>query len=208
MKILSSHNRMLTATVLGVATWTILSPCHQTLAFVVPPSKITAQRHAWPSSLYSTTETVEKIEKDNKISKQDPSPKGISTPTLAPKRGISKPTFVEKKTATASKDLWKEIPLGVILQRTMDTTEDAWLHLCRQGYERGTVTLTPEEDAMRKTIVVLGSGWAAHALMKVADCRKLRIVVISPTNHFVFTPFLASAAAGTVEYRSVSCWID
>lgn len=50
----------------------------------------------------------------------------------------------------------------------------------------------------------LSSGWAAHALMKVANCNKLRIIVVSPSNHFVFTPMLASAATGTVEYRSMT----
>ena len=50
----------------------------------------------------------------------------------------------------------------------------------------------------------MGSGWAAHALMKVANCNKLRIIVVSPSNHFVFTPMLASAATGTVEYRSMT----
>lgn len=38
----------------------------------------------------------------------------------------------------------------------------------------------------------------------VADCQKLRIIVVSPTNHFVFTPMLASASVGTVEYRSMT----
>ena len=40
--------------------------------------------------------------------------------------------------------------------------------------------------------------------MKVANCNKLRIIVVSPSNHFVFTPMLASAATGTVEYRSMT----
>ena len=40
--------------------------------------------------------------------------------------------------------------------------------------------------------------------MKVADSQKLRIIVVSPTNHFVFTPMLASASVGTVEYRSMT----
>jgi NADH dehydrogenase FAD-containing subunit len=96
------------------------------------------------------------------------------------------------------------IPLDVVLERTWDTAEDAFVHLRRLAYEKGATKLTPQEEVTRKTIVVLGSGWAAHALMKVADCQKLRIIVISPTNHFVFTPMLASASVGTVEYRSMT----
>jgi len=96
------------------------------------------------------------------------------------------------------------IPFSVLLERTFDTVEDVWEHMRRIPYENGKVKITPEEEETRKTVVVLGSGWAAHALMKVANCNKLRIIVVSPSNHFVFTPMLASAATGTVEYRSMT----
>lgn len=96
------------------------------------------------------------------------------------------------------------LPLSIILQRTWDTMEDVWQHLRRIPFEKGWVELSEEAEVTRKTVVVLGSGWAAHALMKVADCQKLRLIVISPSNHFVFTPMLASAAVGTVEYRSMT----
>ena len=96
-----------------------------------------------------------------------------------------------------------DIPLGLLLERTWDTVEDIFVHLRRIPYEKGWSELSPEEEVTRKTIVVLGSGWAAHALMKVADCNKLRLIVVSPSNHFVFTPMLASAAVGTVEFRSM-----
>lgn len=95
------------------------------------------------------------------------------------------------------------VPLGLLLERTWDTAEDIFMHLRRIPYEKGWSELTPEAEVTRKTIVVLGSGWAAHALMKVADCNKLRLIVVSPSNHFVFTPMLASAAVGTVEFRSM-----
>jgi NADH dehydrogenase FAD-containing subunit len=94
------------------------------------------------------------------------------------------------------------IPFETIIQRTLDTAEDAWLHARRVPYDLGWVLEEEKED--RQTIVVLGSGWAAHALLKVADTYKLRIIVVSPSNHFVFTPMLASAAVGTVEYRSMT----
>jgi hypothetical protein len=96
------------------------------------------------------------------------------------------------------------LPLDIILQRTWDTVEDIWQHLRRVPVEKGWAELSPESELTRKTIVVLGSGWGAHALLKVADCQKLRLIVISPSNHFVFTPMLASAAVGTVEYRSMT----
>jgi len=102
-------------------------------------------------------------------------------------------------------DIWKTnptIPFETLIQRTLDTAEDAFLHLRRVPYDKGWFLAPERED--RPTIVVLGSGWAAHALLKVADTYKLRIIVISPSNHFVFTPMLASASVGTVEYRSMT----
>ena len=50
----------------------------------------------------------------------------------------------------------------------------------------------------------LQTGWASHSFVKLASTYDLRIVVVSPVNHFVFTPMLASAAVGTVEYRSMT----
>jgi hypothetical protein len=96
------------------------------------------------------------------------------------------------------------LPLDVLMERTLDTFEDIAVHLRRIPFEKGEQQLTKEEAETRKTVVVLGSGWAAHALMKVVDCRKIRLIIVSPVNHFVFTPMLASAAVGTVEYRSMT----
>lgn len=93
-------------------------------------------------------------------------------------------------------------PIGTIIQRFLDTIEDIFLHLRRLPYDYGWVLEKTPEDL--PTIVVLGSGWAAHALLKVADTYKLRVIVVSPSNHFVFTPMLASASVGTVEYRSMT----
>eukprot|EP00569_Conticribra_weissflogii_P012885 CAMPEP_0171380234 /NCGR_PEP_ID=MMETSP0879-20121228/28641_1 /TAXON_ID=67004 /ORGANISM="Thalassiosira weissflogii, Strain CCMP1336" /LENGTH=623 /DNA_ID=CAMNT_0011891241 /DNA_START=145 /DNA_END=2013 /DNA_ORIENTATION=+ len=104
-------------------------------------------------------------------------------------------------TANASKS---GLPISVLLERIFDTVEDVWEHLRRMPYENGWAKISPEEELTRKTVVVLGSGWAAHALMKVANTNKLRLIVVSPSNHFVFTPMLASASVGTVEYRSMT----
>ncbi|MEW5318850.1 MAG: hypothetical protein WDW38_010035 [Sanguina aurantia] len=55
----------------------------------------------------------------------------------------------------------------------------------------------------KPVILLLGSGWGAHSLMKVVDTDTYDIVVISPRNYFVFTPMLPSTAVGTVEFRSL-----
>jgi len=106
-----------------------------------------------------------------------------------------------------NQDAEEYLPLDIILERTWDTAEDVYMHLKRAGLEdmnKIDQDLTPEQEASRKTIVVLGSGWAAHSLMKVVDCRKIRLIIVSPTNHFVFTPMLSSAAVGTVHYQSMT----
>jgi NADH dehydrogenase FAD-containing subunit len=97
------------------------------------------------------------------------------------------------------------LPFDVIFDRTLDTIEDAIVHARRIPHDVGweDVTKISEVDN-RPTVVVLGSGWGAHAFMKIADTNKVKLIVVSPSNHFVFTPMLASAAVGTVEYRSMT----
>jgi hypothetical protein len=100
--------------------------------------------------------------------------------------------------AKGESDEKPKLPLATILERTVDTVEDAVLHARRAPYEKGWIPY-PQKDTNKDssssssstipTIVVLGSGWASHALMKVADTvNKMRLIVISPVNHFVFTP--------------------
>mmetsp|Transcript_39424 Transcript_39424/g.80877 ORF Transcript_39424/g.80877 Transcript_39424/m.80877 type:complete len:637 (+) Transcript_39424:94-2004(+) len=56
----------------------------------------------------------------------------------------------------------------------------------------------------KEKIVVLGTGWGAAAFLKDVDMSKYDVTVISPRNFFLFTPMLAGAATGTVEYRSIT----
>lgn len=53
-------------------------------------------------------------------------------------------------------------------------------------------------------VVVLGTGWAGSRLMKDLNSKLCDIVCISPRNHMVFTPLLASTCVGTLEFRSVA----
>ncbi len=52
-----------------------------------------------------------------------------------------------------------------------------------------------------KTIIVLGTGSATDAFIKLSLPYDLRIVVASPMNHFLITLIFVSAAVGPVEYR-------
>ncbi|KAJ4971388.1 hypothetical protein NE237_004487 [Protea cynaroides] len=53
-------------------------------------------------------------------------------------------------------------------------------------------------------MVVLGSGWAGCRIMKDIDTTIYDVVCVSPRNHMVFTPLLASTCVGTLEFRSIA----
>ncbi|KAF2303410.1 hypothetical protein GH714_018102 [Hevea brasiliensis] len=64
--------------------------------------------------------------------------------------------------------------------------------------------LEATRPAEKPRVVVLGTGWAACRFMKGLDTKIYDVVCISPRNHMVFTPLLASTCVGTLEFRSVA----
>jgi hypothetical protein len=56
----------------------------------------------------------------------------------------------------------------------------------------------------RPRLVLLGTGWGAARLAHDIDTAKYDLTIISPRNHMVFTPLLASTCVGTLETRSVT----
>lgn len=58
-------------------------------------------------------------------------------------------------------------------------------------------------DPQRRKLVVLGSGFAAFSLLKNLRVELLEVTVVSPRNHFLFTPLLPSTTVGTIEFRSI-----
>ncbi|KAF8010588.1 hypothetical protein BT93_J1279 [Corymbia citriodora subsp. variegata] len=64
--------------------------------------------------------------------------------------------------------------------------------------------LAPTRPGEKPRVVVLGSGWAGCRLMKGLDTEAYDVVCVSPRNHMVFTPLLASTCVGTLEFRSVA----
>ncbi|KAJ0734699.1 putative NADH:ubiquinone reductase (non-electrogenic) [Helianthus annuus] len=67
-----------------------------------------------------------------------------------------------------------------------------------------TAGLGPTKKPDKPRVVVLGSGWAGCRLMKGIDTSIYDVVCVSPRNHMVFTPLLASTCVGTLEFRSVA----
>lgn len=97
-----------------------------------------------------------------------------------------------------------DIDLKTIMGRFLDSLEDQAQK--NNGKFKGQAKLRGKKEPPpnRPTVLVLGTGWAAHAFIKAASTYDFRIVVVSPVNHFVFTPMLASASVGTIEYRSMT----
>lgn len=99
-----------------------------------------------------------------------------------------------------------------ISDEVLNTVEDAALHfgrvppwLTKPDVDKPNVQETNAASTAqkRKRVVVLGTGWGAHALSKIVDLASSDVCVVSPRNYFVFTPMLAAASVGTVEYRSI-----
>ncbi len=55
----------------------------------------------------------------------------------------------------------------------------------------------------KERVVVLGSGFAGIRLARGLDARRFDVTLVSPRNHFLFTPLLPSTTVGTLEFRSV-----
>lgn len=53
-------------------------------------------------------------------------------------------------------------------------------------------------------VVVLGTGWSSFAFAKNLKREAFDVTIVSPRNHMLFTPLLASTAVGTLEFRSIS----
>ncbi|KAI9592940.1 FAD/NAD-P-binding domain-containing protein [Syncephalis fuscata] len=66
---------------------------------------------------------------------------------------------------------------------------------CRPLSTQGSVT---------ERLVILGSGWAGFRMLRSINRKLYDVVLVSPRNHFVFTPLLASSAVGTLEFRCVA----
>jgi NADH:ubiquinone reductase (non-electrogenic) len=52
-------------------------------------------------------------------------------------------------------------------------------------------------------LLILGTGFAAFRLLRDLDLRAFRVTIVSPRNHFLFTPLLPSTCVGTIEYRTI-----
>jgi len=71
------------------------------------------------------------------------------------------------------------------------------------GLMRITRVLRGSGTMGRDHVVILGTGWGGMRMVQSLDPKKYQISVVSPRNHMLFTPMLASAAVGTVSCDAV-----
>jgi len=65
--------------------------------------------------------------------------------------------------------------------------------------------MTSSLDTPKKeSLVIIGTGWAGYKVLERVDSEKYDVTVVSPRNHFVFTPLLAGTAVGTLDFRCVT----
>ena len=62
---------------------------------------------------------------------------------------------------------------------------------------------TPGLGGSKEKVVILGSGWGGFRAAKDLDKNQYDVTVVSPRNHFLFTPLLPSTSVGTLEFRCV-----
>jgi hypothetical protein len=65
----------------------------------------------------------------------------------------------------------------------------------------GDSTSNIEKREKREKLVILGTGWGSYSVLKTIDKNKFDVIVVSPRNHFLFTPLLCSTTVGTLEFR-------
>eukprot|EP01087_Luapelamoeba_hula_P019438 TRINITY_DN6439_c0_g1_i1.p1 TRINITY_DN6439_c0_g1~~TRINITY_DN6439_c0_g1_i1.p1 ORF type:complete len:525 (+),score=63.93 TRINITY_DN6439_c0_g1_i1:72-1646(+) len=55
----------------------------------------------------------------------------------------------------------------------------------------------------KRRLLILGCGWAGYRVARDVDRQKTDVTLVSPRNHFLFTPLLASTTVGTLEFRCI-----
>ena len=56
---------------------------------------------------------------------------------------------------------------------------------------------------IRPRVVILGSGWGGNRLARMLDKKSFDVNVVSPANHFLFTPLLPQTTVGSLEFRTI-----
>ena len=58
-------------------------------------------------------------------------------------------------------------------------------------------------NGQKPRVIILGAGWAGYNFGNQISKENYDVTLISPRNHFLFTPLLASTTVGTLEYKCI-----
>ena len=89
----------------------------------------------------------------------------------------------------------------MLLQKTFFSS--TFHTLLRRGCAAGLSTQAPVATDDKKRVVIIGGGWAGYNVLSTIDQSKYDVKIISPRNHYLFTPLLASTTVGTLSFRSI-----
>ncbi len=79
----------------------------------------------------------------------------------------------------------------------LDSTPKLLSNLRTRYYTSGK----SESSNGRQKLVILGSGWGSYSVLRNINKSHFDVIVVSPRNHFLFTPLLTSTTVGTLEFR-------
>jgi hypothetical protein len=87
-----------------------------------------------------------------------------------------------------------------LAEKAAEILESTFEGIMRAGSKNNVVN----DEETKERIVILGTGWGAAGFLQNIDTDLYDVTVISPRNFFLFTPMLAGASVGSVEYRSIT----
>ncbi|KAL3928008.1 MAG: hypothetical protein SGBAC_012837 [Bacillariaceae sp.] len=179
-------------------------------AFVVPNNKLSSSSfNHWQNTRLEGTDTkdTEKLlreelkERNTAVDKEEiyavVDGEGVAS--------IPEDTEASAQTTTVDKKSWEARLQKMTKKRAYP------LFLAEKAAEIGEKILSDVFDApkfplggKKEKVVVLGTGWGAASFLKDVDTNLYDVTIVSPRNYFLFTPMLAGASVGTVEYRSIT----
>ena len=164
---------------------------HRQQSFARSPIRITTRCR---SSKKTEEEIRNLIKKNNEVSDATTNINSLST--------MEEILQFDESIVTALKQ--KRSYLSIVVERVMQAIDDIQLaNSIKEKEKLGLLTYNIEDKSKKEKVVVLGTGWGAHAFLKTVDATKYDIKIVSPRNYFMFTPMLAASAVGTVEFRSI-----
>ena len=58
-------------------------------------------------------------------------------------------------------------------------------------------------NGKKPKVIILGAGWGGYNFGSMISKELYDVTLISPRNHFLFTPLLPSTTVGTLEYKCI-----